>query len=173
MLGLDELHANNMGLRVFLRASVLYRGRLGYNKPMAKAVKAVVFDLYGVLGLNGWQSFKDKHFANNPAAWIPLSTLGKQVDAGQASQNDFVSAISKATGESAATVTYQFERTTANKTLLDFIKTDLAITYKLAILSNASRNVLPDIFTAQQLDMFSVVLSSYTTGLAKPDPPCF
>lgn len=135
-------------------------------------IRAVLFDLYGVLGLNGWQAFKERYFSADPRLWEELRKLGLAVDAGQASYDELVEAIANASGTDVAAVKYSLEHTLPNDELLRFIQTDLT-GYKKAIVSNASRDVLPDIFTAEQLSLFDTHVLSVHTGLAKPDTAIF
>lgn len=135
--------------------------------------RAVIFDLYGVLGLNGWQSFKQAHFGDRPDAWEHLRALGQRVDAGEASEQELVTAVARATGESEATIRYQFEHTVPNEELLAFIRTELKPHYRIGLLSNASRDVLDDIFTPEQRSLFDAAISSFHVGLTKPDPDMF
>ena len=136
-------------------------------------IRAIVFDLYGVLGLNGWQTFKEAHFADRREVWEHLRSLGQRVDAGQASEAEFVRAVADASGESNATVRYQFEHTVPNVELLKYIAVNLKGMYKLGVLSNASHDVLDGIFSPVQRALFDEAVSSYSVGLTKPDPKMF
>lgn len=136
-------------------------------------VRAIIFDLYGVLGLNGWQDFKQQHFHGRWELWEPLRVLGQQVDAGEATDDEFAAAIAAATGETAATVRYQFEHTQPNIELLGYIKNELKEKFKIGLLSNASSDVLPGIFTAEQQELFDASVMSVFVGIAKPDPTMF
>lgn len=136
-------------------------------------VRAVIFDLYGVLGLNGWQDFKHRHFDGHWDVWEPLRMLGQRADAGEATDQEFIDAIAAATGETAATVRYQFDHTQPNIALLTFIKEALKGRYKLGLLSNTSHDVLDGILTAEQQDLFDANVMSVFVGLAKPDPAMF
>lgn len=138
-----------------------------------KTIRAVVFDLYGVLALNGWQDFKTRHFEGRWDEWEPLRRLGQQVDAGEATDDEFVNAISAATGEPCETVRYQFEHTRPNTELLQFIREELAGVYAVGLLSNTSRDVLPGIFSDEQRELFDVAILSVSIGLTKPDPAIF
>lgn len=136
-------------------------------------VRAVIFDLYGVLGLNGWQEFKHRHFDGRWDAWESLRVLGQRADAGVASDEEFVEAIAAATGVTAATVRYQFDHTQPNLALLKFIDEELCGRYKLGLLSNTSHDVLGGILTAKQQELFDANVMSVFVGLAKPDPAMF
>lgn len=134
-------------------------------------IRAVIFDLYGVLAINGWQAFKAKHFANREEVWDQVFQLGRQVDAGLSDYAELVGFTAEATGESEATVRFQLEHTVANAELLDFIAADLAGRYKLGILSNTSNgDVLNRVFTPAQLALFDAIVLSRQLGFAKPDP---
>mgnify|MGYP001026897894 CR=1 FL=1 len=136
-------------------------------------IDAVVFDLYGVLGLNGWQTFKARHFADRPEGWEHLRRLGQRADAGLTSQAEFVRALALATEESEATVRRQFESTRANVPLLHFIARELKPRYKIGLLSNTSHDVYASIFTADEFALFDVAVGSFAVGLTKPDPKMF
>lgn len=131
--------------------------------------QAIIFDMYGVLALNGWQAFKLRAFADKPEAWQKLVSLGEEVDAGRASYDDLVRYIAEATDETEETVRYQLEHTVANTELLDFIARGLKSQYKLGILSNARTNVVEQIFTPEQRALFDAVVLSYEVGFIKPD----
>lgn len=138
-----------------------------------RSISAVIFDLYGVMGLNGWQTFKAEHFASRPADWEALRDLGQQVDAGQVSQDKFVAALVEATGETEESVRFQFEHTKPNKPLLEYIADELKPAYKIGLLSNTSHDVFRSIFSLAELDLFDVVVGSFSTGLTKPDVAAF
>jgi putative hydrolase of the HAD superfamily len=136
--------------------------------------KAVIFDLYGVLALNGWQAFKAQHFSKDPEAAEELFELGRQVDAGLAEFRDFVRLAAEQTGESEETVRYQLEHTAANEQLLDYISTELKPHYSIGILSNASSDdVLERVFTPEQRHSFDAVIFSHHVGHTKPAPEMY
>jgi HAD superfamily hydrolase (TIGR01509 family) len=130
--------------------------------------KAIIFDLYGVLALNGWQAFKELHFSDRLDVWEQVFELGKQVDAGLKSYDDLVQFTAEQTGQSQAVVRHQLEHTVANEPLLDYIRITLKPHYKIGILSNAGTNVVERIFTAEQQDLFDAVVLSHHVGYTKP-----
>lgn len=136
-------------------------------------VTAVIFDLYGVLAINGWQAFKAKHFADREAIWDQVFQLGRKVDAGQAEYSELIRFTAEQSGESEATVRYQLEHTLANEQLLDFIA-GLKPRYKIGILTNASDpEVVYRIFTEQQRGLFDAMTFSHEIGRTKPDPEIY
>lgn len=136
--------------------------------------RAVIFDFYGVLALNGWQAFKAKHFSEHVETWDEVFELGRKVDAGLADYSDLISFTAKKTGESEDMVRYQLEHTVANDELLGYIAAKLKPKYKLGILSNASNpEVLGDVLSVQQLALFSSTTLSREVGYTKPEPEMY
>ncbi|MFZ1484318.1 MAG: HAD-IA family hydrolase [Candidatus Saccharimonadales bacterium] len=136
-------------------------------------VKAIIFDIYGVLGLNGWQAFKHKHFENRPEAWDALRDIGQQVDAGTMETHELVSAVAKVAGVSEAEVERQLDDTVPNEPLIAFIRT-LRPSYKIGVLSNASKpDIAHQIFAEEDLALFDALITSYHVGYTKPDVRMF
>lgn len=136
-------------------------------------IRAVVFDLYGVLALNGWQAFKAKHFTARQEIWNEVFELSKQVDVGLVGYDDLIAFTAEQTGESQATVRHQLEHTEANDELLAYIASALKPQYRLGILSNAGSDKVLNIFTPEQNRLFDVVLLSYHAGFVKPQADFF
>ena len=133
-------------------------------------IRAVVFDLYGVLALNGWQAFKTKHAEDKAEQWQAIFELGKKVDTRLADYSDLIELIAATTGETENTVRYQLEHTVVNEELLQYIEQTIAPRFSVGILSNASSDVVTHLFTSAQQALFSVIILSHHVGLAKPDP---
>lgn len=136
---------------------------------MSSKYRAVLFDLYGVLGLNGWQAFKAKHFVDNIEGWEELRQLGQSVDAGKANEAEYVQAVAKKTGVSTAEIQQVIYRTKPNKPLLAFIEKYLQ-GYKIGLLSNASHDVIDGIFSPAEQRLFDAIVLSAHIGITKPDP---
>lgn len=132
-------------------------------------IKAIIFDLYGVLAINGWQAFKQHHFANNQAAWRQLYELGRQVDAGLSDYEDFIATASQLTGVAVEEVRRKLECTLPNTELLAYIAKRLKPNYKIGILSNANVNVIERILSPTDQAMLDAVILSYHVGFTKPD----
>lgn len=130
--------------------------------------KAIIFDLYGVLAINGWHAFKEFHFSDRPEVWTQVFELGKMVDAGLRSYDDLVRFTAEQTGQPPAIVRHQLEHTVANKPLLEYIRGELKSQYKIGILSNAGTNVVEHIFSPEEQDLFDAVVLSHHVGLTKP-----
>ncbi len=136
---------------------------------MTTGIKAIIFDLYGVLALNGWESFKVKYFSSREDVWHAIFELGRKVDAGLAEYAELVRFTAEQAGVSEATVRHEMEHTLPNKDLLAYIQTELRPHFRLGILSNARNDkVISQIFTPEEVQMFDVIAMSWHTGVTKP-----
>lgn len=136
-------------------------------------IKAVIFDIYGVLGLNGWQAFKQKHFEARPESWDALRAIGEEVDAGRMQTHELVTAVANVAGVSEKNVQQQLDNTQPNTALIEFIRT-LKPAYKIGVLSNASRpDIVRHIFADEDQALFDAVITSFHVGYTKPDPEMF
>ncbi len=130
--------------------------------------KAIIFDLYGVLALNGWQAFKAKHFTDREDIWDAVYALGKRVDMGLAKYQDLVHFTAVQTGETEEKVRYQLEHTLVNKELLAYIETTLKPHYILGIVSNGGNKNVLERFTPAQRRLFKAAVFSHEVGILKP-----
>jgi epoxide hydrolase-like predicted phosphatase len=136
-------------------------------------IKAAIFDIYGVLGLNGWQAFKLKHFESRPDSWDDLRAIGQEVDAGRMQTHELVTAVAGVTGVREEEVRKQLDDTLPNTELVEFIRT-LKPMYKIGVLSNASRaDIVRHIFAEKDQQLFDVVVTSFHVGYTKPDEAMF
>lgn len=140
-----------------------------YNGGMNTTPRAIIFDFYGVLALNGWQEFKQRHFADRPEVWDQVYRLGRRVDAREVTRDELVAFTARVSGESEATVREQLDHTLPNEELLGYIAGSLRGRYHLGILSNASTNVVDHILRPEQAGLFDAVVLSHHVGLTKPD----
>lgn len=141
---------------------------------MLRMKRAVIFDLYGVLALNGWQNFKNTHFANRGSSWhAAYKKLGDRVDAGQVTYEEFVDFIADQSGESESVVRHQLEHCVPNTELLEYVQSALYGQYKLGILSNGgSQSVVDDVMPNEQ-SLFDVIVFSREEGVVKPHPEIY
>jgi len=136
-------------------------------------VRAIIFDLYGVLILNGWPAFKARHFTEREHLWHELHLLGRKADAGPADYTEMIQFAAEQTGESEAAVRHELEHSVVDNELLEYIRTKLKPHYKLGILSNAGTNITERLLTAEQLGLFDTQVLSHGVGLTKPQPEMY
>lgn len=132
-------------------------------------IKAIIFDCFGVLVVDGWLPFKQRVFGDNPDLFAESTDLSKQMDRGIISYEDFLNGVAELAGMDLRDVRSEIENNPQNVPLLDYIKTSLKPNYKIGMLSNAGANWLDELFSADQIELFDAVSLSYQSGYIKPD----
>lgn len=136
-------------------------------------VKAIIFDCFGVLTTEGWLNFKEKHFGNSPELLEQATDLNKRANLGLLSDNEFINQVSGLANVSEDETRKSLRSNVPNEPLFDYIKNQLKPSYKIAVLSNASANWLPDLFSSEQIKLIDQAVLSYEAGVVKPDPRSF
>jgi HAD superfamily hydrolase (TIGR01509 family) len=136
-------------------------------------IKAVVFDCFGVLAVDAWLPFKERHFGDDSQKREQATALNKRANAGLIAYNDFLRGVADLANLPLQTARKEIEDNPANAPLFDYIRTKLKPRYKLGILSNASANWLGELFTPEQRALFDAVAISFELGFIKPDPRAF
>lgn len=132
------------------------------------AIKAIIFDCFGVLYLDAHESLS----AEYPAVSQQLRDVNRQSDYGMIERADYIETVARLTGES-PTAIEQFAQTEhrLNKHLIRYIQTKLRPHYKIGLLSNIGRDWINDFFDANQLHgLFDAVVVSSDEGITKPHP---
>jgi HAD superfamily hydrolase (TIGR01509 family) len=137
-------------------------------------IKAVIFDCFGVLTNDGWLPLKNKYFGHDEELFEKASELNRQSNARQLSYPDFISAIAELAGVSKEEVRRGIESQdrVRNDELFSYIKT-LKPDFKIGMLSNASSNMLSELFTKDQIALFDEIVLSFDTGVTKPDEQAY
>jgi len=135
-------------------------------------IKAIIFDCYGVLTAESWLPFKNKYFGDDEELFDKASELVRQANSGLISYEDFVAQTAKIAEVSEEKVRFIMENKQPNETLFDYIA-NLKPKYKIGLLSNASSNRLPHIFSKDQIKLFDEISLSFQTGLIKPNPEAY
>jgi putative hydrolase of the HAD superfamily len=132
-------------------------------------LKAIVFDVFGVLAEDGWSPFKRQYISGRPELVKQVAALGKEVDQGKRSFDEMIRETAHLTHVNEAEVRAAVEHRVPNLALLNYIEKELKPHYKIGMLSNASYNVLDLLFTPEQVALFDATALSYEVGLVKPD----
>lgn len=134
-----------------------------------KAIKAVVFDCFGVLHIDTKQSLLQ---SLPPEVAVELHDIFQQSNYGLLSRDEYVKAATSLTGQTpeefnkANTGGYRL-----NTELIDKIRELKEAQYKVGLLSNIGRGWINDFFDKHQLhDLFDVVVLSGEVGMVKPQP---
>ena len=135
-------------------------------------IRAIIFDCFGVLTTDAWLPFKQQHFGDDLMLFQQATDINKQADGGSITYDDFLSQI----GELASVPTTEVRRAVSNnlpnKELFDYVS-QLKKKYKIGLLSNASADWLPELFTAEQIGLFDATALSYETRATKPMPQAY
>lgn len=131
-------------------------------------IKAVIFDCYGVLTQDGWTPFKEKYISGNDEIEMQIRLLGRDVDTGVRSENEMIEQTAKITGANIGEVRRALSVQVVNDELINYIENTLKPDMKIGLLSNASHDVVDDLF-ADKKYIFDATTISYQVGVAKPD----
>lgn len=136
-------------------------------------IKAIVFDCFGVLSVEGWLPFKKEHFGSDPDLFQQATDLAKRANTGHMSYRDFLAGVADLAGVPHEEARKRIESNAANAELFDYIAVELKPTYKIGMLSNAAGNWMEELFTPQQRQVFDAVALSFELGVVKPDPRAY
>ncbi len=136
------------------------------------AVKAVIFDCFGVLITIG----RDLLHQTYPQFSDQLTELERKSDSGLVSRSEFYNSVVAITGismDDAMNKYYSVEN--YNQSSIDLIKQVKATgRYKIGLLSNIGRGWLDDFLPIMNsMNLFDAVILSSDIGIIKPDPKIF
>lgn len=136
------------------------------------AIKAVIFDCFGVLVLSGRGSL----YHDYPHLKEQIYDLERQSDYGMISRDDFNQAVSQMTDLSPQTVEERYWSTSVlNESAIEWVKeVKKAGDYKVGLLSNIGRGWLDDVIPAdKRKEMFDAEVLSSEVGAVKPAAEIF
>lgn len=134
----------------------------------AQAIKAVIFDCFGVLYFDPRQSILQ---SLSPSIAVELHDIFQQNNYGLLSKDEYIKAATTLTGQTAQ----EFEEMSSggyrlNTELIEKIH-ELKKTHKVGLLSNIGRGWIDSFFDEHQLhDLFDTVVLSGEEGIIKPQP---
>ncbi len=142
--------------------------------------KAIIFDFGGVFSTDVdirefWQNNSGKLGVNPEEADSLSKSLWDEARLGKIDSMLFWERLGKLAGMSAADFKdYVLEKAEFRDEMYQYVREKLLGKYKLAILSNQIESWLEPILKEKRFDeMFDVIVTSYNTGLAKPDPEIY
>lgn len=136
-------------------------------------IKAIIFDCFGVLAEDGWLPFKRKYIGDNAELAQAISDLGKQNEYGMVTNDEYFGQVADLIGVDEETLKQAVNRRVPNQELFDFIKKELKAKYKIGLLSNANYDVVHELFTPAQAELFDASVMSYESKMIKPDRRMF
>lgn len=134
------------------------------------AVKAVIFDCFGVLVASG----RVNMYRDYPMLHAEIDDLERQMDYGMASRQQFNDSVAELTGLSVDDIERRYWAIYARDEPVINWANQLKTSgeYKVGILSNVGRGFISD-FLPEIDDLFDSVILSSSVGMIKPDPSIF
>ncbi|MFZ1361274.1 MAG: HAD family phosphatase [Candidatus Saccharimonadales bacterium] len=136
------------------------------------AIKAVIFDCFGVLTTDGWKQIRTDIIQTDEARHAARD-LDVAVNTGMIGYDEFVAQVAQLAELSVEQTRSQLNSTAANIRLFEYIRDELKPQYKIGLLSNAADNWLGDLFEPWQVRLFDEVVLSYAVGMVKPQPDIY
>lgn len=136
-------------------------------------IRAIIFDCFGVLAEDGWTPLKRKYIGDDQAKSQEVADLGKQNEFGLISTRDHNQRVADIMGINVHTLRGALDKRVPNIELFEYIKKHLKPKYKIGFLTNANYDVLHDLFTREQAEIFDATAMSYELKMIKPDERMF
>jgi len=133
--------------------------------------RAIFFDCFGVL----YVPVRHTYFSQFPELHDELYDLNRQADHGFIDRKTYTKAVAVLTGVSEEKTARAFiKEHTANRPLLDYIRTELKSRYTIGLISNIGRDWIQDFFDEHDIhDLFDTLVLSSEEGITKPNPLIF
>ena len=137
-------------------------------------IKAIIFDFFGVVVKEGYDIWLEKRVENLSEELQFFRDIGKKIDSGKITHEEFLNIISKKVGVESENIWPEvFKEMTLNENMLALIKS-LKENYKIGVLSNATHVWLEDLLERHKLhEYFDEVYISSRQGFIKPQHEAF
>jgi HAD superfamily hydrolase (TIGR01509 family) len=137
------------------------------------AIKAIIFDCFGVLVEDSISSFYKVYLPDKPHVVEQIKALDHLSTEGKLTFDQFLGKVSELSGVELSKVKAFLELSSNNNDLLRYIESDLKPHYKIGFLSNAADDWLDDLFSKEDQKLFDDFVLSYQHGIRKPEPKIF
>ncbi len=136
------------------------------------ALKAVIFDCFGVLTTDGWKQIRTDIIKTDEDREM-ARYLDRAVNTGNMHYDDFVVQVATLADLSIEQARTQLNSHAANIRLFEYIRDQLKPHYKIGMLSNAADDWLGNMFEPWQVKLFDEIVLSYAVGTVKPQPDIY
>jgi FMN phosphatase YigB (HAD superfamily) len=136
-------------------------------------IKAIIFDLFGVLVTEGFKQFCDTYFPGDITKRRRAIALVTDHDSGYITQDQYMKGLADLAGINVAIVNQHMSGNQPNNLLINHIKRELKPSYKIGVLSNSGGNYVRNLLEPQDLEIFNDIVLSYRHGIVKPQAEIF
>jgi HAD superfamily hydrolase (TIGR01549 family) len=136
-------------------------------------IKAIIFDCFGVLAESSYNNFYSTHLSDKPEVVEQIKALDHASNKGSITHDDFYRGIAELTKMPEYEIREFMKQHPANLELFAYVQNDLKPHYKIGLLSNVASDLMDELFTKEQKEVFDDVVLSYAVNLAKPDVEIF
>lgn len=137
------------------------------------AIKAIIFDCFGVLVADSMNLFCDTYLSDRPEVVAEIRRLDHLSTEGKMTWDALVDELVRLSGINHDEVNRVLDINPPNLPLFDYIAKELKPHYQLGFLSNAADDWLNELFTSGQLALFDDFVLSYQHNMRKPDTAIF
>jgi HAD superfamily hydrolase (TIGR01509 family) len=131
-------------------------------------IKAIIFDCFGVLVEESLKPFYRKYYKDDLDKIASTEESMEAANRGDITSEEWYQLMADLAGIRLDEVGKALDANARNEDLLNYIRDVLKPNYKIGFLSNASANLLDELFLPEDLDLFDAFVISYETGYAKP-----
>ncbi len=137
-----------------------------------RMIKAVIFDLFGVLTTDSWQAFVDQLPPEVDKERV--HELNHQRAAGFINEVEFTEQLGQLTNKTSEQINDELRGEVAKNTaLLDYIR-EIKQHFSIGLLSNIASNWVRESFlTEEEQSLFDEMILSFEVGMTKPDQRIF
>jgi HAD superfamily hydrolase (TIGR01509 family) len=135
--------------------------------------KAIIFDFFGVFGPDVLPVWLQKYGLDTPEHTGYFTDLAKRIDEGRMGKDTFLQTLANKSHTTPEQVEAELNDFVFNDRLISLLPR-LRKTYKLALLCNASSQILKPLLVAKDLDKyFDCLIISSDVGMSKTNPDIY
>ena len=137
-------------------------------------IKAIIFDYFGVIVSEGVTSFLDNFCPANSTKRKESMKLIDDYDKNSAiTYDEFLEQLAQIAGTTKDVAEKYLDNDCPNKSLINYIRTELKPHYKVGILSNSAQDWVSEELDPEDVKIFDEIVLSYKYKLIKPHPEIF
>ncbi len=137
-------------------------------------IKAIIFDYFGVIVSEGVTSFLDNFCPVNSTKRQGAIKLIDDYDKNSAiTYDEFLEQLAQIAGTTKDVAEKYLDNDYPNRSLINYIRTELKPHYKVGILSNSAQDWVSEELDPEDIKIFDEIVLSYKYKMIKPHPEIF